>query len=234
MAYTSEHPPFAVTVDAVVLTIRADDLQALVVTRGAEPFKGRLALPGGFVDADEDLCPAMVRELSEETGLDLEPTQLEQLAAYGAPDRDPRMRTVSIAHLALLPALPEPVGGDDATDAAWQPASWLLADRDRVAFDHRDILRDGVERARTKLESTPVATTFCPPAFTLAELRGVYEVVWGVALDPDHFNRAVIGIPGFVEPTSERAARGLDSAGKYYRRGGADGLHPALTRRSLG
>ena len=147
MAYTSKYPPFAVTVDAVVLTIRENAVHALVVMRGGEPFKGRLALPGGFVDIDEDLDAAVERELAEETGISVRGARIEQLASYGRPDRDPRGRTVSVAYVAVLPDAPEPVGGDDAADAQWRPVTWLLARRDRLAFDHHDILRDGLERA---------------------------------------------------------------------------------------
>jgi len=148
MAFTSEYPPFAVTVDAVVLTIRGDALHALVVTRGGEPFEGRLALPGGFVDIDEDLDAAVERELAEETGICVQGLRIEQLASYGRPDRDPRGRTVSVAYLAVSTDPREPAGGDDATDAEWRPVTWLLARRDRLAFDHHDILRDGLERSK--------------------------------------------------------------------------------------
>jgi 8-oxo-dGTP diphosphatase len=233
VAYTSQYPPFAVTVDAVVLTVRDDVLSALVVTRGAEPFQGRLALPGGFVKPDEDLRPAVERELLEETGVDVKGVHVEQLASYGRPDRDPRMRTVSVAHLAVLPDLPDPVGGTDAADAGWRPTSWLLARRDRLAFDHRDIVRDGVERARAKLEYSAIGTSFCRPRFTIAELRRVYEVVWGVRLDPGNFHRKVTGVAGFVEPTGEAARRGAGRPAQLYRRGAASALQPALTRKSL-
>lgn len=234
MVYTSQYPPFAVTVDGVVLTIKDDTLNALVVTRGSEPFKGRLALPGGFVDPDEDLCPAVIRELSEETGIDIEAKDVEQLASYGRPDRDPRMRTVSVAHLVVLPDLPDPVGGDDADDAQWRPVSWLLARRDCLGFDHSDILRDGLERARAKLERSAIGTSFCQPAFTISELRRMYEVVWGVQLDPRRFRRKVTRVRGFVEPTGEKATRGMGRPAELYRRGSADTLHPELTRASLG
>ncbi len=233
MAHSSKYPPFAVTADAVVLTIRDDRLHALVVTRGSEPYKGQLALPGGFVDIDEDLDAAFVRELREETGISVRASQVEQLAAYGRPDRDPRGRTVSVAYLAVLPVLPEPVGADDAEDAAWQPVTWLLARRDRLAFDHREILRHGVERARVKLEQSAIGTSFCPRQFTLGDLRLVYEAVWGVQLDPETFRRKVAAIEGFVEPTGEKATRGVGRPAELYRRGASDVLHPPLTRRSL-
>ncbi len=233
MTYTSQHPPFAVTVDAVVLTIREDELQALVVTRGAEPFEGRLALPGGFVEFDEDLDDALERELSEETGISVRGARIEQLSSYGRPDRDPRMRTVSVAYLAVLPDLPEPVGGDDAADAQWRRVTWLLARRDRLAFDHREIMRDGVERARARLEYSAIGTSFCPPRFTIAELRRVYEVVWGISLDAGNFHRKVTGVPGFVESTGKKASPRTGRPAELYRRGPNDVLHPPLTRGSL-
>lgn len=233
MVYKSKYPPFAVTVDAVVLTIRDDELQGLVVTRGGQPFQGQLALPGGFVDIDEDLDAAVARELQEETGISKRRLRIEQLATYGQPDRDPRGRTVSVAYLAVVSDLPEPVGGDDAVDAHWRPVTWLLARRDRLAFDHRVILRDGVERLRAKLEYSAIGTSLCRPRFTVAELRRVYEVVWGVSLDPGNFHRKVTGVPGFVEPTGTKASRGAGRPAELYRRGRNQVLHPALARTSL-
>src|SRR3954471_13345359 len=141
-------PPFAVTVDLVALTVRDGGLHTLLVTRGEEPFLGRLALPGGFVRPDEDLAEAAARELAEETGLERVPGHLEQLGTYGRPDRDPRMRVVSVAYLALAPHLPDPRPGGDAAAAAWVPIADALATE--LAFDHRAILADGLERARAK------------------------------------------------------------------------------------
>jgi 8-oxo-dGTP diphosphatase len=144
VAYTSEYPPFFVTADAVLLARAEDGPRALVIRRGRPPFEGAWALPGGFVDIDEDLRHAAVRELAEETGLWV--TQLRQLGAYGAPDRDPRHRTVSVAYLAVLEEPLDPTAGDDAAHAEWQPVGWLL-DEDRLAFDHAQILRDAIEHA---------------------------------------------------------------------------------------
>lgn len=231
--YTSEHPPFAVTVDAAVLTIRADALHALVVTRGVPPFQGGLALPGGFVRVDEELEVAVQRELREETALSLKRLHLEQLKAYGRPGRDPRQRTVSIAFLAVLPNLADPVGGDDAADAHWHRVSCLLARRDRLAFDHRDILRDAVDRARSRLEYSALGIAFCPPRFTIAELRRVYEIMWDVDIDPGNFHRKVTGVPGFIEPTGARTASGRGRPAALYRGGRNCVLQPPLTRRSL-
>src|SRR5690625_565056 len=108
---SSSFPPFAVTVDLVVLTIRRGRLSVLVIRRGNDPYAGRRALPGGFVDIDEDLATAARRELVEETGVDLGRVHLEQIATYGDPKRDPRMRVVSVAYLAVAPDLGEPSAG---------------------------------------------------------------------------------------------------------------------------
>ena len=106
MAYSSEYPPFYVTADLVILSVRADELHALLVRRGGEPYAGRLALPGGFVDIDENLEDAAYRELGEEAGVGRDDVILEQLAAYGDPGRDPRFRVVTVAWLALGANLP--------------------------------------------------------------------------------------------------------------------------------
>src|SRR5262245_26233447 len=121
----------AVTVDLVVLTVHGDDLVALAVRRGVEPFRGRWALPGGFV-RDEDLPAAAARELEEETGIAALDAHLEQLATYGTPDRDPRGRVVTVAYLALVPDLPTPTAGSDAAAAAWRPVRELVG-RGRLA-----------------------------------------------------------------------------------------------------
>lgn len=225
----TDYPPFAVTVDLVVLTVREDDLQALVIRRGEAPYRGRWALPGGFVREHEDLEAAARRELAEETGLDDLPVHLEQLRSYGAPRRDPRMRVVTVAHLALAPDLPAPRAGTDAAAARWEPVAGLL-ETDRLAFDHRKILRDGLDRARAKLEYTGLGTAFCAPEFTVAELRRVYEIVWGVELDPRNFHRKVTGTPGFLEPTGESTTRDGGRPAQLYRAHPATMLHPAILR----
>jgi 8-oxo-dGTP diphosphatase len=225
---------FTVAVDLVVLTVADDRLQVLLIRRGIEPFKDRRALPGGFVLGDEDLADAAERELAEETGVSGAGGHLEQLATYGAPGRDPRGRVVTVAHLALLPEPGPLAAGSDAAAASWEPVDQLLVARGgrRLAFDHGRILADGVERARAKLEYTPLAAAFCPPAFTVNELRRVYEAVWGTALDPRNFHRKVTGTAGFVEPTGRTTTRGGGRPAQLYRAGGATVLHPAMLRPS--
>jgi 8-oxo-dGTP diphosphatase len=220
-------PAAAVTVDLVVLTVRADRLHVLVVRRGEEPFAGREALPGGFVRPDEDLLDAAARELAEETGLTPATVHLEQLASYGAPDRDPRMRVVTVAHLALVADPPEPRAGSDAAAARWAPVDEVSPG---LAFDHDRILGDGVGRARAKLEYTALATSFCGPSFTVAGLRRVYEAVWGRPLDPRNFHRKVTSAAGFLEPTGGTTTRDGGRPAQLYRPGTAAVLHPPLLR----
>ncbi|GLF99663.1 NUDIX hydrolase [Streptomyces yaizuensis] len=244
----SAFPPFAVTVDLVVLTVRRHALCALVVRRGESPFQGRWALPGGFVRADESLAAAAARELAEETGLCAHDpaapqsgaAHLEQLATYGDPERDPRMRVVSVAHLVLAPDLPAPRAGGDANGARWATVEDLLAQdggpvrEDELAaplaFDHARILADGVERARSKIEYSSLATAFCPPEFTVGELRRVYEAVWGVALDPRNFHRKVTGTPGFLVPSGGTTTRQGGRPAQLFRAGGATVLNPPMLR----
>ena len=232
------HPPAAITTDLVVLTIRADSLVVLLIRRGGEPFRGRLALPGGFVRPDESLDAAAARELREETGLTLgggrrrggESVHLEQLASYGDPGRDPRLHVVTIAYLALAPQLPSPTAGTDAAAASWVPVSGLP---ESLAFDHGRILADGLERARAKLEYTPLAAAFCPAEFTVAQLRRVYEIVWNTAIDPRNFHRKVTGTSGFLAPAGVTTAGERGRPAQLYRRGSAKILYPPMLRASV-
>ncbi len=215
-----------------MLTIRDDALVVLCVRRGIPPFAGNLALPGGFVRPEESLAVAAARELRDETGL-VAGVHLEQLASYGDPGRDPRGRVITIAYLALAPSLPAPRAGSDAADAAWLGVDQLLnRPADELAFDHRTILADGVERARSKLEYSPLATAFCPPTFTVGQLRRVYEIVWGTSLDPRNFHRKVTGTPGFLVPAGGMTTGERGRPAQLYRKGDATTLYPPLLRAS--
>ena len=225
----AEFPAVAVTVDVVALTIRDGRLHVLLVERAGHPFAGWRALPGGFVQA-ETLDAAALRELAEETGLGtLGRVHLEQLRSYGDPGRDPRMRVISVAYLAFAPSLPDPRAGGDASGAFWVPVD----EAGELAFDHAAILADGLDRARSKLEYTPLATAFVGADFTISELRAVYAAVWGEELHAGNFHRKVLSVPGFVESTGETASRGGERGGpkaRLYRAGDARLLHPALLR----
>ncbi|WP_055498993.1 NUDIX hydrolase [Streptomyces albus] len=219
-----------ITVDLTIFTVRADQLMVLLVERGVEPFLGRPALPGGYVQKDETLREGALRELWEEAGIDGSQLHLEQLGAYGAPQRDPRGRVVTIAYLALGANIPTPVGGTDAERAFWAPVSQLVDGRRELAFDHADILADALEEVRRKLEYTAVATAFCESSFTLSQLRRIYEVIWGRDLDPSNFRRKVLNTTGFVRPTGEQRLPPTGRPAALYRRGNAWLLSPPLLR----
>jgi 8-oxo-dGTP diphosphatase len=224
-----DYPPTAVTVDLVVLTIRDDGLRILLVRRGEEPYAGELALPGGFVRPNEGLSEAAARELAEETHLTVGTAHLEQLASYGDPGRDPRMRVVTVAYLILAPEMPLPRAGTDAAEAHWVAAGDVV-NGGVLAFDHQRILADGIERARAKLEYTPLGAAFCPAEFTIAQLRRVYEIVWDTRLDPRNFHRKVTGTPGFVVPAGTVTAGDRGRPAQLFRTGPAAQLYPPLLR----
>jgi 8-oxo-dGTP diphosphatase len=218
-------PRIGVSVDLVILTVRAGQLATLAWRRDSDPYAGMQALPGGFIRLDEDLPAAAARVLAERAGLPSAQVHLEQLQSYGYPDRDPTRRAVSVAYLALAPDLPAP----DTPQMSWQPVSALT----QMAFDHERLLQDGVERARSKLEYTSLGAAFCRDEFTVADLRRVYEIVWGVPLDPRNFHRKVTGARNFLVETGEVTASGGGRPAHLYRRGGAILLHPPMLRPSV-
>jgi len=222
-----------VAVDAVALTIFDDRLCALLVERGIEPYLGGLALPGGFVLEGESIEDALRREVAEETGL--RPSRVEQLRSYGPLDRDPRGPVLSVAYLVILPEGGSPAPGGDAGAARWVPVDEIDKPA-ALAFDHRTILDDGVERLRAKLEYSPLAVAFCPDqTFTIADLHRIYETVWGVRLDLRNFHRKITGTTGFVEPTGETRTPPVGRPAALYRRAPglnlwASVLHPPIMR----
>jgi len=219
-------PPFAVTVDIVVLTLVDRDLHVLLIERGEEPDKGRRSLPGGFVKPDESLEQAAARELREETGVEAA-QHLEQLATYGDPDRDPRMRVVTVAYLAVLRRVDGIEAGSDAAHAELVPVREVLGRPADLAFDHGRILADAVEAVRLKLEHTTLATAFVGPEFTLSELRSVYEAGWETRLDPGNFRRKMLlANEGLMEPTGETRPPGPEGGkpAEVYRASGVDYL----------
>jgi 8-oxo-dGTP diphosphatase len=194
--YAYPHP--ALTTDVVLFTILDDRLQLLLVRRGNAPFAGTWALPGGFLDMDEDLDQCAARELAEETGV--EGLQLEQLHSFGAVGRDPRERVISVAYLALAPADGLRIqAGDDAADARWFP----LVDLPHLAFDHDQVIGRARRRLRERLGDSTMAFRLLPDRFTLEELRHLYERLLEAELDARHarhWNHALTRI----EPTGEQ------------------------------
>lgn len=216
----SQFPPFAVTVDIVILTMSAGSLHVLLVRRGEDPFEGFWAIPGGFKRPNETLDEAARRELREETGVDAAPV-LTQFCAYGDPGRDPRMNVVTVAYLAVLRDVGEIEAGTDAAEAALTPVSDVLNGKLQLAFDHSGIVRDAIERVRLELEASGIATAFVGQTFTMAELRSVYEAIWGVQLDAANFRRSLLAEDGLVVPTGRRAQPGSSGGrpAELYRAG---------------
>ena len=201
-----KYQPIQVTVDIVVFTVHEQTLQVLLIERGIDPFKGRYALPGGFVRAEETLEQAAFRELLEETGT--KDVYLEQLYTFGDPHRDPRGRVVTVAYYALVPTDKSPLlAGTDAATAGWYPVSELPP----LAFDHRKIVEYAVDRLRNKLEYTNVGFQLLPAKFTLSALQALHEAILGKPLDKRNFRRKVLGL-GLVKPSKEMQATGRKPA----------------------
>ena len=262
----SEFPAFAVTVDIAVFTLMdrpvppksgqapRKELAAVLIVRGGDTEAGRYALPGGFVHIDEDLSAAALRELHEEAGLELPTSAIHQFRAYGDPDRDPRMRVVTVAHTALTSIDIALEAGTDAKEVEIVPVRRILDGEISLAFDHDQILRDALEFVQVLVEETSAILELCPESFTLTELRHACEAVWGYEVDRATFNKRVLNIEGFLEAEdseisysspsgdyemlslslqslempSKPSTRGRPA--KHYRRGWADTLHPPLLR----
>ena len=202
----------ALAVDVVLFTIVEDQLNVLLVERGVEPFKGFLALPGGFVLPDETLEQAALRELNEETGVGIlgvasegssaqaesESLFLEQLETYGNPDRDPRGRVVTVAFWAVMAGLTRVQGGSDTARAELVPVAGIESREVEIAFDHERIVHDAVRRVQSKLRYSTLANRFCPPKYTISQLREVYNCLWDTELDEGNFQRKVRSSPDFV------------------------------------
>jgi 8-oxo-dGTP diphosphatase len=197
-----------VTVDVVLFTIRDRKLHLLLIKRLAKPFENRYALPGGFVQEDESLDTAAIRELREETGVG--DVYLEQLYTFGNPKRDPRGRVVTVAYYALVPNTQVVRAGTDASDAAWFPVTELPP----LAFDHRKIAEYAHQRIRNKLDYTNVGFELLMERFTLTELQMVHEAILGQALDKRNFRRKIVQ-QGIVKPTKEWQQTGRKPAQLY-------------------
>ena len=211
MAYTYEHPRPALTVDCVVFGLDDEDLKVMLIRRDLEPFRGEWALPGGFVHLDETIEEAARRELEEETGL--RDIFLEQLYTFGAIDRDPRERVVSVAHYALVRLSDhEVLAATDAADAAWFPVN----DPPSLAFDHHHILQVALGRLRGKVRYEPIGFELLPEKFSLSELQHVYEAILEESLDKRNFRRKVLRT-GLILETDEVQKDVAHRAARLYR-----------------
>jgi 8-oxo-dGTP diphosphatase len=211
MAHTYEYPRAALTVDCVVFGLDEEDLKVLLIQRDVEPFAGTWALPGGFVHVDETLEQAARRELEEEAGLSR--VFLEQLFTFGAVDRDPRERVVTVAYYALVNIRDHRVrAATDAREAAWFPA----ADTPSLAFDHEEILAAALERLKGKVRYRPIGFELLPRKFTLRQLQHLYETVLEREIDKRNFRRKVLSM-GLLVETDEIEQDVAHRAARLYR-----------------
>ena len=202
MPHTYQYPRAALTVDCVVFGFDEGELKVLLIQRALEPFKGKWALPGGFVRVDETLDEAARRELGEEAGL--KNVFLEQLYTFGTVNRDPRERVVSVAHYALVKLSDHRAkAATDAANAEWFPISKVP----KLAFDHADILATALARLKAKVRYQPIGFELLPPKFTLSELQHLYEAVLGAELDKRNFRKKVLGF-GLLVPLKETQMAG--------------------------
>jgi 8-oxo-dGTP diphosphatase len=173
--FTYDYPMPAVTVDLAVFTLDGDKIRVLMVRRGKEPFAGRWALPGGFINIDEPFDVAARRELKEETGLEAT-GPVEFIGVFGKPGRDPRGRTISIAHATVMRGpLPRVAGGDDAADALWRN----LDEAVDLAFDHDEILDAALRELRNRVLVGPAGVALLPERFTTSDVSMMFQAVFG-------------------------------------------------------
>lgn len=179
MKYCYEYPRPSVTVDCIIFGLDESQLlKVLLIQRGHDPYQGHWALPGGFVDLQEDLEFAALRELEEETGV--RDVFIEQLFTFGAPNRDPRGRVISVAYYALVNLTDHPVSpSTDAQSAEWFPITALP----QLAFDHENILDTALNRLRAKVRYQPIGFELLPEKFTLTQLQNLYETILGLPKD---------------------------------------------------
>ena len=211
MPFTYEYARPALTVDCVVFGLDETDLKVLLVRRDLEPFRGRWALPGGFVHLEETLDEAARRELEEEAGV--RAVFLEQLYTFGALDRDPRERVVSVAYYALTRLASHALRADtDASDAGW----FSVDEPPALAFDHEHILEVALERLRAKVTYQPIGFELLPPKFALSQLQRLYETILETPLDKRNFRKKILAM-GLLEELDEVQKDVAHRAARLYR-----------------
>lgn len=203
--YCYKYPHPAVTTDCVIFGFDGNGLNVLLIERGIEPYKGKWAFPGGFLNMDETAEEGALRELMEETGL--ENAYIEQFNTYSELDRDPRERVITIAHYALV-RIQEVKGGDDAAKAQWFPIDKVP----QLAFDHDKILRDAMRKLRERIHFEPIGFELLPEKFTMKELQILYESILNVKFDRRNFAKKMMHyellnqLDETVRPTAKRDA----------------------------
>ncbi len=210
-AYRYDYPHPAVTTDVVLFTLREGALSVLLIERRNPPYRGMWALPGGFLEIDEELEQCAIRELREETGI--EGVYLEQLYTFGTPGRDPRERIISVTYFALTRSDSlSPKAASDAARVAWFPVN----DLPELAFDHAEILQLARHRLVAKLHYSTIAFQLLPERFTLSQLQSVYEILLDEPLDKRNFRKTMLA-RGILTETGELARSGNHRPAKTYR-----------------
>lgn len=181
--YKYPHP--AITADCVIFGFDGINLKVLLIERGIEPYKGKWAFPGGFVNMNESCEEGALRELKEETGLST--AYIEQFHTFSDPQRDPRERIITVAYFALV-RIQEVKGGDDAAQAAW----FALDEVPQLAFDHDRILREALKRLRERIHFEPIGFELLPEKFTMRELQNLYEAILDVHFDRANFSKKML------------------------------------------
>lgn len=211
MPFTYEYPRAALTVDCVVFGFDGEGLKLLLIERGLEPFKGRWALPGGFVGVEEELEDAARRELKEETGITA--VVLEQFQTFGAVNRDPRERVVTVAYFALTRLEDHrPHAATDARQAVW----FNCGELPKLAFDHQVVIQRALEHLRQRVRLEPVGFHLLSAKFTLTQLQCLYETVLGRDIDTRNFRKRVVAME-LVVPLKRQFQRGRQRPAQLYR-----------------
>jgi 8-oxo-dGTP diphosphatase len=221
--YTYDYPKADITVDIAVFGISDyNELLILMIKRGEDPYQGRWALPGGFIEFlhGETAEQAARRELEEEAGLKV--AHLEQLMTFDQPNRDPRGRTFSVAHLALVRAADHtPYAGSDASAVQWVRVTDALAMKSEIiAFDHQDIIRVAVHRLLAKVHYTPIGLGLLPEEFTISQLQRLYEALLQEGLEKSNFRKKIRELNkriGFLEEVGIEKGGRKGPEAKLYR-----------------
>ena len=201
----------SVTTDIVLLSIIDNELGVLLIKRKYPPFRDHWALPGGFVDIDEDIESCALRELKEEAGITN--CYLEQLYTFGSVNRDPRKRIISVAYYALIDYKKvKAVAGSDAEKVQW----FKMSELPKLAFDHGEVIDKAIERIRNKIYYTNVGFELVPDSFTIPELRRAFESVLGEKINPTNFRTKILKLK-ILKPTKEKRIEGKGQPAPVYK-----------------
>jgi len=194
-----------ITVDAIVIRYeKKKGISVLLVKRKYGPYQGKWAIPGGFVMNNEALENAVLRELKEETGIDIETRYLEQLYTFGRPDRDPRERVVSVAYFVLVgPEKHQPVAGSDAGDVGW----FDVKNTPLLAFDHKEILEVAINRLKSKVTYEPIGFELLEEKFPFSDLEDLYSTLLDRDIDRRNFRKKILSF-GMLDQLDEKVSTG--------------------------